>query len=47
MEEYELTITNGVRSVFCSLFSRLSGEKSDKNIKDRTDVIEMEQCHII
>jgi len=43
MEEYELTITNGVRSAFCSLLSRLAGEKSDKNIKDRTDVIEMEQ----
>ena len=29
------------------VLSRLSGEKSDKYIKDRTDVIEMEQCHII
>jgi len=32
-----ITITNGVRSAFCSLLSRLAGEKSDKNIKNRTD----------
>lgn len=31
-----ITITNGVRSAFCSLLSRLAGEKSDKLIQNQT-----------
>lgn len=33
MEEYELTITNGVRSAFCSLLSRLQARNRTNDIE--------------